>query len=80
MQDELPDNEAPVRITLYQGLPKADKLDFIVQKSVKRIIPLNVTKVFHQNRKQPPQNSSNGSCRFVYRKITSCNRTSGKRR
>ena len=29
---ELPSNEAPVRITLYQGLPKADKLDMIAQK------------------------------------------------
>lgn len=25
-------HEAPVRVTLYQGLPKADKLDFIAQK------------------------------------------------
>lgn len=28
----LPSNEPPVRLTLYQGLPKSDKLDFIVQK------------------------------------------------
>ena len=28
----LPDNEAPVSITLYQGLPKADKLELIAQK------------------------------------------------
>ena len=27
-----PDNEAPVRVTVYEGLPKADKLDFIAQK------------------------------------------------
>lgn len=32
LTEELPDNEAPVQVTLYQGLPKADKLDFIVQK------------------------------------------------
>ncbi|MBR6767427.1 MAG: 16S rRNA (uracil(1498)-N(3))-methyltransferase [Clostridia bacterium] len=32
LAEELPDNEAPVQITLYQGLPKSDKLDFIVQK------------------------------------------------
>ena len=25
-------NEAPARVTIYQGVPKADKLDFIVQK------------------------------------------------
>ena len=29
---ELPANEAPVRLTVYAGLPKADKLEFIVQK------------------------------------------------
>lgn len=32
IKEALPDNEPPVRVTLYQGLPKADKLDFIVQK------------------------------------------------
>jgi 16S rRNA (uracil1498-N3)-methyltransferase len=36
--------ESPVAITLAQGLPKADKMDFIIQKStelgVSRIIPL----------------------------------------
>lgn len=30
--EELPSNEAPVSITLYQGLPKAEKLDMIAQK------------------------------------------------
>ncbi|MBR0368620.1 MAG: 16S rRNA (uracil(1498)-N(3))-methyltransferase [Clostridia bacterium] len=28
----LPDNEPPVRVTVYQGIPKAEKLDFIAQK------------------------------------------------
>jgi 16S rRNA (uracil1498-N3)-methyltransferase len=36
--------ESPVSVTLAQGLPKADKMDFIVQKTtelgVKKIIPL----------------------------------------
>ena len=32
LTEELASNEPPVRVTLYQGLPKADKLDFIVQK------------------------------------------------
>ena len=32
IREALPDNEPPVRVTLYQGLPKADKLDFIAQK------------------------------------------------
>jgi len=43
---ELPDNEAPVAITLYQGLPKADKLDFIVQKITElgavRLVPVKM--------------------------------------
>lgn len=30
--EQLPSNEPEVKVTLYQGLPKADKLDFIVQK------------------------------------------------
>jgi len=30
--EPLPDNEAPVRLTVYEGLPKADKLDLIAQK------------------------------------------------
>lgn len=42
----LPDNEPPVRVTLYQGLPKADKLDFIVQKltelGASRIVPVKM--------------------------------------
>ncbi len=30
--DALPSNEPDVRVTLYQGIPKADKLEWIVQK------------------------------------------------
>lgn len=30
--EELPSNESPLRVTVYEGLPKADKLDFIAQK------------------------------------------------
>ena len=30
--EQLPSNEPGVKVTLYQGLPKADKLDFITQK------------------------------------------------
>lgn len=32
LTEELPGNEAPVRVTVYEGLPKADKMDFIAQK------------------------------------------------
>ena len=30
--EPLPDNEPPVRVTVYEGLPKADKLELIAQK------------------------------------------------
>ena len=40
----LPSTEAATRITLYQGLPKADKMELIIQKcvelGVKRIVPV----------------------------------------
>ena len=32
LQGPLPDNEPPVRVTVYQGVPKAEKLDLIAQK------------------------------------------------
>lgn len=42
----LSDNEAPVCITLYQGLPKADKMELIVQKltelGVMRLVPVKM--------------------------------------
>ena len=34
LMEELSDNEAPVRVTIYQGLPKADKLELVVQKLI----------------------------------------------
>jgi len=46
LAEELPDNEAPVQVTLYQGLPKADKLEFIVQKITElgavRLVPVKM--------------------------------------
>ena len=42
----LPSPEPELMITLYQGLPKADKMDWIVQKAteigISRIVPLNM--------------------------------------
>ena len=39
-------NELPVDVTLYQGLPKADKMELIIQKcvelGVKRIVPVSM--------------------------------------
>lgn len=42
--EEAPDTELPCEITLYQGLPKADKLEQIIQKTTElgaaRIVPV----------------------------------------
>ncbi len=44
----LPDTEPRLRITLFQGLPKADKMEWIVQKAtelgVDRIVPLRMAR------------------------------------
>ncbi len=45
---ELPSTEAKLRITLYQGLPKADKMELIVQKAVElgcaRVVPVAMSR------------------------------------
>ena len=44
--EALPDNEAPIQLTVYEGLPKADKLDFIAQKLTElgaaRLVPVRM--------------------------------------
>lgn len=44
--DALKNPEATVRVTLYQGVPKGDKMDYIVQKctegGIHRIVPVNM--------------------------------------
>lgn len=44
--DELPTTEPALQITLYQGLPKAEKMDWIVQKAVElgasRVVPVSM--------------------------------------
>lgn len=46
LKEELSDNEAPVRITIYQGLPKADKMELVVQKLTElgaaRLVPVKM--------------------------------------
>lgn len=46
--DELPSPEPTVKITLMQGLPKADKLEWIIQKAtelgVYRVLPVEMTR------------------------------------
>lgn len=34
LQENAQDNELPCRVTLYQGLPKSDKMELIIQKAV----------------------------------------------
>ena len=44
--ERLPSNESPLGITLYQGLPKAEKLEFLAQKltelGVTRLVPVHM--------------------------------------
>ena len=46
--EELPANESPLSITLYQGLPKAEKLEFLAQKltelGVARLTPVRMAR------------------------------------
>ena len=46
VMEELPSNESPLRITLYQGLPKSEKLEFLAQKltelGVARLVPVRM--------------------------------------
>ena len=55
----MPTTELPINITLYQGLPKADKLEFIIEKStelgVSKIVPVemrfSIAKVKNEEKK-----------------------------
>ena len=46
--EELPSNECETRFTVYEGLPKADKLDFIAQKLTElgaaRLVPVKMSR------------------------------------
>ncbi len=55
--EQAPDNELPVRITLYQGLPKSDKLELIIQKAVElgafKVVPVeNERSIVHLDEKK----------------------------
>ena len=47
-EEELPSPEPGVRVTLYQGIPKGDKMDYVVQKcteaGVFRIVPVSFSR------------------------------------
>lgn len=46
--EKLPSTESSVRVTLYQGIPKGDKMDYIVQKctegGIHRIVPVSMSR------------------------------------
>ena len=46
LREALPDNEAELRVTVYQGLTKADKLELVVQKLTElgaaRLVPVKM--------------------------------------
>ena len=46
LREEISDNEAELRVTVYQGLPKADKLELVVQKLTElgaaRLVPVKM--------------------------------------
>ena len=48
LQNALPTTEPSVRVTLYQGVPKGDKMDYIVQKcteaGISRIVPVQFSR------------------------------------
>lgn len=48
LKEALPSTEAALRITLFQGLPKADKMEWIVQKAVElgaeAIVPVDMAR------------------------------------
>ena len=50
--DELPSTEARLRVTLYQGLPKAEKMELIVQKAVElgaaAVVPVSMSRCIVQ--------------------------------
>ncbi len=52
LDEELPSPEPSVHLTLYQGIPKGDKMDYIVQKcteaGVGRIVPVHFSRCVAQ--------------------------------
>ena len=54
--ERLPDAESPVNVTLYQGLPKAEKMDWIVQKctelGIGSVRPVLMERTVVQGKKQ----------------------------
>ena len=48
LPDEVSDTELPVEVVLYQGLPKGDKMELIIQKCVElgvsRVVPVEMSR------------------------------------
>ena len=59
IEKRLPPTEAKLQLTLFQGLPKADKMEWIIQKAVElgvvRIVPVRMSRcVVHLDAKDMP--------------------------
>ena len=58
--ESLPSTEAKLQLTLFQGLPKADKMEWIIQKAVElgvvRIVPVRMSRcVVHLDARDAPR-------------------------
>src|SRR5699024_11151894 len=70
LETKVGDNEPPIDIYLYQGLPKSSKMDFIIQKAteigVKKIYPIiterTVVKIKNSKKEENKVNRWNKIC------------------
>lgn len=62
--DCLPSHEPATRITLYQGLPKADKMEWIVQKCTELGVHAIQPVLFSRCDKEPGKNAEKGMLRL----------------
>ena len=75
---ELSPNEPPVRVTLYQGLPKADKLDFIVQKltelGARGVVPVKMERCVVKSDAKDGQKRQERLERIAFEAVKQCRR------
>lgn len=78
--EQLPDTEASIEVTLFQGMPKADKMELIVQKctelGVSRIVPVFMERsvVSNENAKALERKTERWS-KIAQEAVKQCGRT-----
>ena len=78
--EQLPDTEASIKVTLFQGMPKADKMELIVQKctelGVSRIVPVFMERsvVSNENAKALERKTERWS-KIAQEAVKQCGRT-----